>query len=1075
MYAGIARKRPLVRKVDDKQNGSKQPAKKGLANSNNNNNITGNTNENTDTSINKKIGTYQQQEVIGRGGFGVVHRGQNTTNAETVAIKQVYQMNIPHNELESIELEIKQMQGLDHPNIVKYKDAIRSESHLNIILEFVENGSLSSQQQKIGGTFPENLVAVYIAQVVLGLEYLHSQGVIHRDIKGANIQSTKEGTVKQADFGVATKLNESRKSDSVAGTPYWMAPEIIEMTGQLGSSCDIWSVGCTIIEQITGKPPYYDMQQMAALFRIVQDDHPPLPDDISPSLVEFLLECFQKDPNRRIDAAGLLRHKWLRNHVQEHENKIELNLSLQDGIKRDTHKIKKDVTTDTSNIIFNDDDDSTWDDELLESDDKKIENKKDILYNNSTKVDISSNGSDDDPFDDISDSDNMNTAITTSTETTAIITNNNNNNNEIKDIKLEETQNPQQNQNKFAEDDKEPLFNDIDMIKGQDRQSLDEENKKVWDTQYGGEQNDDIFDAIDLDDKQDDTTVILTKFDKLLSQQTLQGTVDDIILTCEKLAYLIKENTIVLESAVASRGVIPIIEMLESTNHKIILVIQRLINIVIDKNIKFQQNLSLVGQIPTLIKFSTPSYNLQIRTEVAYFLYKYCNTNDFTRKMFVACGCIPIIINFQYSDWKVSEELILLSIDCIHNIFNITTSPRNDFLRLFCKFGLQLPWTQVFLTIHLSILQKDINDIKKDINILSKDISYNISIQDQRYILYDDTNNNNLYKQNINYNYDEYIEKMAQVLEWTSNGDAIVKKHFANIQVQRIQIKMLPSQPQNPQLHQLKSLRAIAMDPSTLDVLEKVGAIPAQTPFLDTYYVENQTQVQQIMYYQCSIKQSRQEQAVQFGIIPYLMKFISSQHPQKQFAYPIVFSLCKTSSYTRNEMKKHNGVLFLLDQQNNPYWKVQALDSLTYWLMEDKDKVEYILCNVTNANKLLHTFQNTNNITIFELMLPTWRKFLSLSSKLCNILCNNLIPEIILQINQNKKNNGIRVKLLQIQQVILLSNIIQNIKIIQDTNGFETLCGQASDNTSPLVSSLAVHILSLCRRGPSSPVARELL
>ncbi|ERN00041.1 hypothetical protein AMTR_s00105p00070700 [Amborella trichopoda] len=117
--------------------------------------------------------------------------------------------------------------NLNHKNIVKYLGSFKTKTHLYIILEYVENGSLASiiKPNKFG-PFPESLVAVYIAQVLEGLVYLHEQGVIHRDIKGANILSTKEGLVKLADFGVATKLTEADvNTHSVVGTPYWMAPE----------------------------------------------------------------------------------------------------------------------------------------------------------------------------------------------------------------------------------------------------------------------------------------------------------------------------------------------------------------------------------------------------------------------------------------------------------------------------------------------------------------------------------------------------------------------------------------------------------------------------------------------------------------------------------------------------------------------------------------------------------------------------------------------------------------------------------------------------------------------------------
>ena len=119
-----------------------------------------------------------------------------------------------------------------------------------------------------------------MSQVLNGLLYLHEQGVIHRDIKGANILTTKQGLVKLADFGVAARTTTLHES-SVVGTPYWMAPEVIELSGATTAS-DIWSLGCTVIELIDGKPPYHKLQPMHALFRIVNDDHPPLPEGASP-------------------------------------------------------------------------------------------------------------------------------------------------------------------------------------------------------------------------------------------------------------------------------------------------------------------------------------------------------------------------------------------------------------------------------------------------------------------------------------------------------------------------------------------------------------------------------------------------------------------------------------------------------------------------------------------------------------------------------------------------------------------------------------------------------------------------
>ena len=147
-----------------------------------------------------------------------------------------------------------------------------------------------------------------MCQVLEGLLYLHDQGVIHRDIKGSNILATKEGSVKLADFGVATRGGGSDRS--VVGSPYWMAPEVVEQSGATTAS-DIWSVGCTVIELLEGQPPYHELDPMPALFRIVNDDCPPLPDGASPVVRDFLLQCFQKDSNLRVSAWKLLKHPWM--------------------------------------------------------------------------------------------------------------------------------------------------------------------------------------------------------------------------------------------------------------------------------------------------------------------------------------------------------------------------------------------------------------------------------------------------------------------------------------------------------------------------------------------------------------------------------------------------------------------------------------------------------------------------------------------------------------------------------------------------------------------------------------------
>lgn len=265
---------------------------------------------------------FQLGNCIGRGQFGSVYRSLNLTSGQMVAIKRIRLSGMKEKEVCDVMREVELLKRLSHPGIVKYEGMKRDEHYLNIILEFVENGSLG-QTLKAFGKFNERLVASYVAKILEGLHYLHSEGVVHCDLKAANILSTKNGNIKLSDFGVSlnmkavehfahrASMGKTSKANEIAGTPNWMAPEIIKLSGASPAS-DIWSLGCTIIELITGKPPYSDVpNSMTVLFRVVEDPMPPIP-DTSPELEHFLKQCFIKEPTDRPSAAMLWEHDWVR-------------------------------------------------------------------------------------------------------------------------------------------------------------------------------------------------------------------------------------------------------------------------------------------------------------------------------------------------------------------------------------------------------------------------------------------------------------------------------------------------------------------------------------------------------------------------------------------------------------------------------------------------------------------------------------------------------------------------------------------------------------------------------------------
>lgn len=249
---------------------------------------------------------YRIGEELGRGASGRVYKGLDIKTGVDVAVKEISLERLRPSDISGIIGEVELLKSLNHKNVVQYLGSFRTRQFLYIVMELVEAGSLACIIKNNNfGPFPESLVAVYIEQVLRGLAYLHSQGVVHRDIKGANILTNKDGIVKLADFGVAARLSDdvrmedksSQKEEDMdaqpVGTPYWMAPEVVELKTVTASS-DIWSVGCLAIELLTGYPPYFDLQPLSALYNIVQDSHPPLPNGASDSFRDFLFACFDK-------------------------------------------------------------------------------------------------------------------------------------------------------------------------------------------------------------------------------------------------------------------------------------------------------------------------------------------------------------------------------------------------------------------------------------------------------------------------------------------------------------------------------------------------------------------------------------------------------------------------------------------------------------------------------------------------------------------------------------------------------------------------------------------------------------